>query len=127
MKQISNYEAFQTMEAADFARYEQELSTIENQAKERGQNIGAEFYLDEDGSIVLDFKSNGEDIGSTLRFNGKRKKAAGRPPLGQTKKLSLTLTDDLWTKISRMKDEWNTSQSEVLRRIIENYFLEEKK
>lgn len=56
----------------------------------------------------------------------------GRPSLGLTKKISLTLAEDLWKKIDELKEENDESQSAILRGIIErdltpyNYKPDEK-
>lgn len=44
---------------------------------------------------------------------------AGRPTLGRTKKLSLTLPDELWRFIECIQREQSMKQSEALRYIIE--------
>lgn len=43
----------------------------------------------------------------------------GRPSLGTTKKVSLTLSDELWEKIEELKQETGEKQSALLRSIVE--------
>lgn len=48
----------------------------------------------------------------------------GRPSLGQTKKVSLTLPSDFWEVLDVYKNEKGfSSQSETFRNILEDYFL----
>lgn len=46
----------------------------------------------------------------------------GRPSIGVTKKVSLTLSEDLWNEIEKIKTGEKISQSELLRTIIESHF-----
>lgn len=47
---------------------------------------------------------------------------AGRPAVGTTKKVSLTLPDELWERVEERKEKWGANQSQALRKIIEGYF-----
>lgn len=49
-------------------------------------------------------------------------KKMGRPSLGVTRKVSLTLTEDIWGQIYKLVDDSQQSQSKVLRGIIEEFF-----
>jgi len=49
------------------------------------------------------------------------KRTAGRPAVGTTKKVSLTLPDEVWELIGTKKKEWGVSQSQALRMMIEGY------
>lgn len=46
---------------------------------------------------------------------------AGRPSLGTTKKVSLTLQDEVWKKIEQQRNVLGLSQSKFLRTLIEKY------
>lgn len=50
----------------------------------------------------------------------------GRPSIGTTKKVSLTLPDEIWEMIERRKKEWGASQSQTLRMMIEGYWNQEE-
>lgn len=67
-----------------------------------------------------------EKLPSNLkRFSGKRERA-GRPSLGVTKKVSLTLPEDVWEQIEKQQNDWGVSRSQTIRNIIEEYFFEEE-
>ncbi|WP_308639385.1 ribbon-helix-helix domain-containing protein [Paenibacillus silvisoli] len=53
---------------------------------------------------------------------GGLREGAGRKTIGVTKKVSVTLTDDLWDKIEKQCSENQLSRSEVFRTIIETYY-----
>jgi hypothetical protein len=86
-----------------------------------------QFYLDEEDYIVLEALWD-DEIVQTMRFKnkgtltGEGKKVVGRPSLGITKKVSLTLPDELWAMIEEQKEKWNLNQSQTLRKMIEGHF-----
>jgi len=47
----------------------------------------------------------------------------GKHQIGTTKKVSLTLPDEVWEKIEEFKEEWELSQSETFRVILDEYFF----
>lgn len=51
-------------------------------------------------------------------------KSVGRPSLGVTKKVSITLPENVWTYLEAKKRKQGVSRSQVLREIIEEYFGE---
>ncbi|KIO69290.1 hypothetical protein B4065_1463 [Caldibacillus thermoamylovorans] len=51
-------------------------------------------------------------------MHGGKREGAGRPSVGTTKKVSLTLPDEIWEEIEKMKED--SSQSAVLRKIVED-------
>lgn len=57
----------------------------------------------------------------TNQHGGKRE-GAGRPATGTTKKVSITLADETWTKLEQTKQDENSSQSAVLRSIVEEHY-----
>lgn len=51
--------------------------------------------------------------------HGGKREGAGRPAVGVTKKVSLTLQEELWEKLEEIKEETGETQSALLRNIIE--------
>ena len=84
---------------------------------------GLEEYLDSSRSYCehkgYEFIFN--DNGLLPQWGGKRE-GAGRPVLGTTKKVSLTLPLDIWNKIEETKENEGISQSAVLRSIVEDHY-----
>jgi hypothetical protein len=69
---------------------------------------------------------NQEGQVSIMFTRGGSRNGAGRKGIGETKKVSLTLTKETWTEIEKRCNMLNSSRSEVLRDIIEAYLkLEE--
>ncbi|WP_055107101.1 ribbon-helix-helix domain-containing protein [Paenibacillus ihumii] len=60
-----------------------------------------------------------EEHKSTAR--GGKRPGAGRKPIGQTRKISLTLPPSYWAEIDRRCLNSDYSISEVLRAIVEDY------
>lgn len=54
--------------------------------------------------------------------HGGKREGAGRPSLGTTKKVSLTLPEEIWDMLEKRKETWGSSQSKTLRMMIEDYF-----
>lgn len=61
------------------------------------------------------------EIVSIVPHGGKRE-GAGRPSLGTTKKVSLTLPDEVWENIEQTIRKTGSNQSKLLRTLIEAYF-----
>lgn len=74
-------------------------------------NISNEFW-----STVIKFINTGEKPAPS--------RGVGRPSLGTTKKVSLTLPDEIWEKIEGRINETGENQSKILRTIIEEYLLQ---
>lgn len=55
-------------------------------------------------------------------LRGGKREGAGRTPIGTTKKVSLTLPDEIWEQIEEEKRKNAANQSETLRSIIESHF-----
>lgn len=53
---------------------------------------------------------------------GGLREGAGRKTLGVTKKISLTLKDEIWESIEKQCLENNLSRSEVIRNMIESFY-----
>lgn len=126
MIKISKFDAYHAFDEIDFKVMDQELNQLFSQ---RGNSdMTHQFFLDDDGScIVMEVYYDGERV-ETYRFQNKGvlteqgKKAVGRPSLGTTKKVSLTLPDEVWEKIDEDKVEEDISQSALLRSIVEDHY-----
>ncbi|MCC3372631.1 hypothetical protein [Cohnella sp. REN36] len=53
---------------------------------------------------------------------GGLREGAGRKGIGTTKKVSMTLADELWARLDSYSAEHGLSRSEALRRILESHF-----
>lgn len=51
-------------------------------------------------------------------MHGGKRKGAGRPNLGRTKKCSITLPEEIWEVIDKLQAKHDITQSELLRDII---------
>lgn len=60
-----------------------------------------------------------------LFTRGGLREGAGRPSIGVTKKVSVTLTEELWQEIEGVCVDQNVSRSQVFRNIIEAHFSKE--
>lgn len=61
----------------------------------------------------------------TVEYNVKRggsREGSGRPSLGQTKRISLTLPDQTWNQLNRLKNTDVMPLSTLIRHIIIEYF-----
>src|SRR5690606_7477754 len=102
-------------------KYEYEL--MMNVAKERGldledDSISAKLETTKD---YLEFNNQvrSEDPGEYVVSNrGGRREGAGRPSLGTTRKVSITLPDEIWEQLEDAKSD--KSMSAFLREIIIN-------
>jgi len=66
--------------------------------------------------------SNKEGQLGFMSTRGGLREGAGRKNIGVTKKVSLTLRDELWEKLDKHCIEHKLSRSEVMRNIIESYY-----
>ncbi|WP_341416335.1 ribbon-helix-helix protein, CopG family [Paenibacillus filicis] len=66
--------------------------------------------------------SNKEGQLGFMSTRGGLRKGAGRKNIGATKKVSLTLKDEIWAKMDEHCAEHQLSRSEVIRTIIESYY-----
>lgn len=62
-----------------------------------------------------------------LFTRGGLREGAGRKSTGITKKVSLTLPENIWQEIEQACEEQNVSRSQVFRNIIEAHFAKESK
>ncbi|WP_449603879.1 hypothetical protein [Paenibacillus sp. Marseille-Q9583] len=62
-----------------------------------------------------------------LFTRGGLREGAGRKSTGITKKVSLTLPENIWQEIEQACADQNASRSQVFRNIIEAYFVKESK
>ncbi|WP_256719107.1 hypothetical protein [Paenibacillus odorifer] len=88
--------------------------------------------------VTSDSSSNNEDkvkVGVATKdgqlgflfTRGGLREGAGRKSTGVTKKVSLTLSEDIWQEIEQACADQNTSRSQVFRNIIEAHFVKESK
>jgi len=77
---------------------------------------GLELYCKQKGYQFI-FNDNG-----LLDKRGGRREGAGRKSTGTTKRLSINLADETWEQVEEKKAAWGTSQSQTIRKIIEEYF-----
>jgi hypothetical protein len=68
---------------------------------------------DEEGQVRIMFSKGGP------------RKGAGRKGIGVTKKMSLTLSEELWGKLEQHSEIVQQSRSELVRTIIERFFTME--
>jgi metal-responsive CopG/Arc/MetJ family transcriptional regulator len=57
--------------------------------------------------------------------HGGKREGAGRPSVGTTRRISLTLPDEIWEFIDKRKEKRGVSQSQTLRTMLEDYFYPE--
>lgn len=86
--------AFDRMSKTDQERSESELN-IANQFGEYERS----FYISDDGEIIKQEISNFERVVSTSTFRAV--KSVGRPSIGKTKRVSLTLPENIWEEIEK--------------------------
>lgn len=67
--------------------------------------------------------SNKEGQLGFLFTKGGLREGAGRKSIGVTKKVSLTLTEEMWEKFEKHCAELELSKSEAIRTMMEQYFL----
>lgn len=67
-----------------------------------------------------------ESLPQHLKTNqhGGKREGAGRPSVGSTKRVALTLPDETWEEVEQHKKKWDFSMSQTIRRMIEEYLLE---
>ncbi|KOP68352.1 hypothetical protein AMS62_26200 [Bacillus sp. FJAT-18019] len=66
--------------------------------------------------------SNKEGQLGFLFSRGGLREGAGRKSIGITKKISLTLTDDMWERLEKECINSNQSRSQVIRNMIESFY-----
>jgi hypothetical protein len=130
MIKISKIDAYAGMDEIDFKVMDQELNQIFSQ---RGnKEMTHQFFLDGDGEcIVMEVYFDGKLV-ETYRFKNKgvltdtANAKIGRPSLGITKKVSITLREQEWETLDQLQKEIPCdSRSELLRHIIRE-FIDEK-
>ncbi|WP_339802796.1 hypothetical protein MKY19_11260 [Paenibacillus sp. FSL R5-0744] len=101
---------------------------------EHRDEILSEFY----SKITSDITSSSKDkvkVGVATKdgqlgflfTRGGLREGAGRKSTGITKKVSLTLPENIWQEIEQACEEQNVSRSQVFRNIIEAHFAKESK
>jgi hypothetical protein len=121
MERITEIEALNIMDDTDLAVFRDEHYYMCKWAGENDKEFETQFYLDDDGSIIVYFMDGDTIIQPRTALNS-HKRPVGRPSLGVTKKVSMTLPPELWAKINEFKIDQGVSQSEAFRLILEKYF-----
>lgn len=105
---------------------------VENENKNLYESL--EVYPKEDlppiGKTLLnEINKNNERISSLNErlFELIEKKPVGRPPVGKTKRVALTLPTDLWDKIENDREEEGISLAAFLRDIVEYHYYFSRK
>lgn len=74
-----------------------------------------------DNEIKVGVSNKDGQLGFMFTRGGLRE-GAGRKSIGVTKKVSLTLTDEMWANIEKHCADHQASRSEVIRNMIEFYY-----
>lgn len=118
---ISRPEAYSLMSETDHEIMNERIKEVEHIAYLNKETLDLQFYFDEErNELIMEISSQEQKVLYRLMFKIKRN--VGRPSLGTTKKVSLTLPDEIWGKINDIKKTWEVNQSHALRAIIERYF-----
>lgn len=80
----------------------------------------------EDEQFRIGLSNKDGQLGFVFTRGGPRE-GAGRKGIGMTKKVSLTLTKDIWEEMERECEELAISRSSFLRSMIESYYTANKK
>lgn len=123
MIEISRYEAFQAMSETDFKIYDYEVSLIENWVREKEIEVDMQFFVNEDETILLKFFDSNDSskvyhevlFKTKAKLTERGKAEVGRPSIGITKKVSLTLSDDDWNWLDQQA---NGNRSNFIRELI---------
>ncbi|MFC4102494.1 ribbon-helix-helix domain-containing protein [Paenibacillus xanthanilyticus] len=74
-----------------------------------------------DKEIKVSVSNKDGQLGFSFSRGGLRE-GAGRKGIGVTKKVSLTLTEELWEKLEKQGAEHHQSRSEVIRNLIQHFY-----
>jgi hypothetical protein len=74
-----------------------------------------------DDSIKIGVANKEGQLGFVFTRGGMRE-GAGRKGIGVTRKVSLTLSDELWEKLEQHCHDRGISRSEAIRHMIETYY-----
>lgn len=85
------------------------------------------FDLDEEEQILsmtchVANIDTGQDYQKTYNFDVAKK--VGRPSIGSTKRVALTLPDEIWEEVEQYKKKWDFGMAQTIRRMIEEFLLE---
>jgi hypothetical protein len=131
VKKIVIIDAYQGLDEMDLKVIDQELDLLYHSDQRGNREMTKQFFLESEDTIVLEVYWGGSRV-QKYRFKNKGvlteegQKAVGRPSLGTTKKVSITLDNQLWEKISETIEEHDTNRSALFREIIEGYYQVEK-
>lgn len=93
---------------------------------EHKSEIISEVKRDAKDKVKVGVSTKDGQLGFLFTRGGLRE-GAGRKSTGVTKKVSLTLSEDIWQEIEQACADQNASRSQVFRNIIEAYFVKESK
>ncbi|GIO90188.1 MULTISPECIES: ribbon-helix-helix domain-containing protein [Paenibacillus] len=85
-----------------------------------------DWYTLNDDQIKIGLSKKNGQLGFMFTRGGARE-GAGRKGIGMTRKISLTLTEEIWEEIDRECGELEISRSAYLRNMIESYYAANKK
>lgn len=127
MERISKPRAYSGMDETDFIVLDSELTSLFSSDQRQGKKMNHEFWLGPDNQMLMKVYWDGTLVSEiAFTYKGERseegKKVVGRPSLGTTKKVSLTLPDEIWDMIEKRKKDLGASQSQTLRMMIEEHF-----
>ncbi|MCM3629762.1 ribbon-helix-helix domain-containing protein [Paenibacillus glycanilyticus] len=77
-----------------------------------------------DNDIKVGVSNKEGQLGFVFTKGGHRE-GSGRKSIGVTKKVSLTLSDEVWAEIEKECTDHNRSRSEVIRNILESHYSNE--
>lgn len=93
---------------------------------EHMSEIVSEVKSDAKDKVKVGVSTKDGQLGFLFTRGGLRE-GAGRKSTGVTKKVSLTLSEDVWQEIEQACADQNASRSQVFRNIIEAHFVKESK
>lgn len=79
-----------------------------------------------DHNIKVDVSNKEGQLGFVFTRGGLRE-GAGRKGIGVTKKVSLTLTEEIWAKMEIHCTDHNLSRSELIRNILASFYSSDTK
>ncbi|NMO94288.1 ribbon-helix-helix domain-containing protein [Paenibacillus lemnae] len=77
--------------------------------------------MDNDNTVKVGVSNKEGQLGFMFTRGGIRE-GSGRKSIGVTKKISLTLPEELWAEIEKHGTEHQQSRSEVIRNILDSYY-----
>jgi hypothetical protein len=118
-KKISRVEAYSLMSEADHQIMNEKINEL-NKIVDNKIDWNLQFYINDDEELFLEF-CEGEIIKYRLMFKTNNK--VGRPSLGVTKKVSITLPEEIWTHLEETssKNKFKTKSAYLRNLVIKDY------